>query len=443
MSDDMSSLEIKTPLMPLSDSEPYRLPEPPCWIRRVKIRNYKSIRHAELSLSPFTILVGRNGSGKSNFLDAFHFLSDSLQVSLDYATDSRGGVKSVSRRTNGGKSTSLAIDLEISLPSGSAAEYRFVLMQSRRRFVVFREELHVQTPGQGDGIVNHYVIRGGNVESSSIPSPPPADAERLYLVKASGFSPFREVYDALTVMGFYNFNPEAMRAIQGSGPGDLLRRDGANIASVVRRLKEQQPQEMARLESYLGTIVPDLLDVKVRSFGSSRETLEFRQKMAEDKTVVFDAVNMSDGTLRATGILAAVAQLSGQQKPITLIGIEEPETALHPAAARALMDALREASVQAQILVTTHSPDLLDQVQKDNECLLAVMSQDGVTLIAPLNEASREAIDETLFTPGELLRLGQLDPDLKDLVRQEQSLLSWIEEDNAPIADRSDRRRPR
>jgi predicted ATPase len=421
-------------MVSLPDSEPYRLPEPACLIRRVQVRNYKSIRHADVSLSPFTILVGRNGSGKSNFLDALHFVADSLQISLDYATDSRNGVESVGRRTRN-KTTTLSIGLELSLPSGNIAEYRLKLLPSRRRFIVQRETLFVRPPGGRGDFIGHYEVHRGEIEGTSIQSPPPADQDRLYLIKASGFDPFREVYDALTVMGFYNLNPEAMRAVQQKGPGDLLHRDGSNVASVVRRL---QPQERARLESYLAAIVPDLVGVRAMSLGP-RETLAFRQRVAgENRPTTFYASNMSDGTLRVAGILAAVAQLSDQQKPITLIGIEEPETALHPAAARALMDALREASVQAQVLVTTHSPDLLDQVQMEHESLLAVTSQEGITRIAPLDEASREAIRDSLFTPGELLRLDQLEPDLKDLARQEQTPPS-DEEDDAPTADHSNR----
>jgi predicted ATPase len=411
------------------DSEPYRLPEPACLIRRVRVRNYKSIRHVDVSLSPFTILVGRNGSGKSNFLDALHFVADSLQVSLDHATESRNGVESVVRRMSDGP-TSLSIELKLSLPSGNIAEYQFELQSNRYRFNIQRESLLVRPLGTRGDLISYYEVHRGEIEGASIQSPPPADEDRLYLIKASGFDPFREVYDALTVMGFYNLNPETMRAIQSRGPGDLLHRDGANVASVVRRL---QPEEMTRLDSYLAAIVPDLVRVRALSLGP-RETLVFQQRgTGDDRPATFYASNMSDGTLRVIGILVAVAQLSEQQKPITLIGIEEPETALHPAAARALMDALREASVQTQVLVTTHSPDLLDQVEMDHESVLAVTLQEGVTRIAPLGKASREAIRDSLYTPGELLRLDQLDPDLKDLARQEQT------EDNAPTADRSDR----
>lgn len=395
-------------MTPLPDSEPYRLPEPACLIRRVRIRNYKSIRHADVSLSPFTILVGRNGSGKSNFLDALHFVSDSLRISLEHATESRGGVESVRRRTKG-KSTSLLIELEISLPSGKTAEYRFVLLPSRRRFVVQREDLIVRRKTRS--ILAYYKVRSGKVKEPAFESLPPADEDRLYLIKASGFSFFREVYDALTVMGFYNLNPEAMRAPQIPSSGDVLHRDGANIASVAKWLREQRPEEMARLEAYLSAIVPDLVGIKTESLGPF-ETLVFWQKFAGEKLPAkFFATNMSDGTLRVAGILVAVAQLSEQQKPITLVGIEEPETALHPAAAGALMDALREAATHTQIIVTTHSPDLLDELDLNSERLLAVASEEGATRIAPIDQASRQVIRDHLYTPGELLRIDQLEPD--------------------------------
>jgi predicted ATPase len=414
------------------------MPEPACLIRRVGIRNFKSIRHADVLLSPFTILVGRNGSGKSNFMDALHFVADSLQISLEHATESRGGVDSVIRRTKD-DAASLSVEIELSLPSGNTADYQFALSSNGRRFVVQHELLRVRSSDRGHGVTDHYAIHKGRLKSASIQVLPFADEDRLFLTKASGFDPFREVYDALTAMGFYNLSPEAMRAPQIPSSGDVLHRDGANIASVAKRLREQRPEEMDRLDLYLAAIVPELVGVEAESLGPY-ETLSFRQRLAGEKLPAkFFAANMSDGTLRVTGILVAVAQLSEQQKPITLIGIEEPEAALHPAATRALMDALRDASVQAQVLVTTHSPDLLDQLEMNRERLLAVMSQDGITHIAPLNDASLEAISDSLYTPGELLRLDQLEPNLKDLARQEQNPLSWSEEDDAPAADRSNR----
>jgi len=78
------------------------------------------------------------------------------------------------------------------------------------------------------------------------------------------------------------------------------------------------------------------------------------------------------------------------------------------------------ASQQTQIIVTSHSPDLLDDHEIPTDALLSVVSEGGETRIAPLDEASRDAIRQQLFSAGELLRLNQLTPDREYLATQEQ-----------------------
>lgn len=258
--------------------------------------------------------------------------------------------------------------------------------------------------------------------------PPTAD-DRLYLVTAAGLPEFRPAYDALVSMGFYNLNPEVMKELQSPDAGELLHRDGGNVASVIARLRTDRPEIMARIQRYLETIVPGITEVRHVALGP-RETLEFRQKVVGSKYPWrFYAASMSDGTLRSLGALLAVTQLADRRVPVSLVGIEEPETALHPAAAGTLMDALREAAARTQVVVTTHSTDLLDQVDPDTDGLLAVVSRQGNTRIAPVDAASVQAIREHLYTPGELLRMDQLGPDEQELQRQEQMTLFEIHED--------------
>ena len=95
----------------------------------------------------------------------------------------------------------------------------------------------------------------------------------------------------------------------------------------------------------------------------------------------------------------------------SLIGLEEPETALHPAAASVLLSALREAARKTQVVVTSHSPDLLDNPDIDEDTVYAVESRDGLTRIGRLDSAGRDMLRRRLFTPGELLRQDQLKPD--------------------------------
>ncbi|MCP3959323.1 MAG: AAA family ATPase [bacterium] len=391
------------------------------FLRQVKIRNFKSIEACRVRFGRLTVLVGRNGSGKSNFLEALRFVAESLQTSLDHAIRDRGGIEAVRRRSTG-HPRNFAIELEIRLPSRDIATYGFeVAARKEGGFVVKREQLRVEyRRGQ---VIAGYRRENAEVVSSSIENGPPVQPDRLYLVNVSGFPRFLDVFSALTSMGFYNLNPDRMKKLQSPDAGDLLQRDGSNIASVIGRLRHDRPDIMRRITSYLQTIVPDLSDVERVALGP-QETLQFRQRVEGSKHPwKFYAASMSDGTLRALGELVAVTQLVERKTPVHLVGIEEPETALHPAAAGALMEALREAAVNTQILVTTHSPDLCDQIETDRDRLLVVRARDGISRIAGVDKASLEAIQRHLYLPGELLRMDQLEPDPADLAEQEQLVL--------------------
>jgi predicted ATPase len=394
---------------------------PAPFLRRVKIRNYKSLSKCDIELGTLTVLVGRNGSGKSNFLDALRFVSDALKTTLDHAIKSRGGIDEVRRRSTG-HPRNFALELDVELGNCRWAVYGFeVAARKNGGFSVKRERLEIKKGD--DSVAASYYLEDGKLVRPTEAQMPPATVDRLYLVNAAGLPEFREVYDALSMMGFYNLNPESIRSLQSPDAGELLRRDGGNIASVIGRIGAEQPKIKGRIKKYLETIVPGVTDVGRVSLGP-RETLEFRQKVFGSKSPwKFYAASMSDGTLRALGALVAVAQLAEGTVPVRLVGIEEPETALHPAASGALMDALREAADHTQVVVTTHSPDLLDQIDSDADCLLVVQTRDGDTEIGLIDPASRKAIKDHLYSPGELLRMDQLAPDQNDLRRQRQMRL--------------------
>ncbi len=375
------------------------------FITRVMLKNYKSIAACDVSLQAFTILVGPNGAGKSNFLDALRLVSDALRNSLDHALRDRGGVSEV-RRRSGGHPNNFGIRLEFRL-GGLTGHYAFrVAAQPRGEYEVQTEECAFGP--------DRYVVRSGNVIHSPAPVAPPASSDRLYLVNAAGLPAFRPVFDALSHMGFYNLNPDHMKALQTPDKGDLLARDGSNLASVLERMSKAGPRGKERVEEYLARVVPGIEGVDPVRVGHM-ETVEFRQRVESAKDPWrFPAINMSDGTLRALGVLVALFQQSSPQR-VPLIGIEEPEMALHPAAAGILLDCLRDGARQAQVLVTSHSPDLLDDPKLANDNLLAVIAEEGRTLIAPLDDASRSALKDHLYTAGELLRLNQLQPAMASI----------------------------
>jgi len=388
------------------------------FLRRVRIRNYKSIAGCDVQLGRLTVLVGRNGSGKSNFLDALRFIADGLQTSLDHAIKSRGGVDAV-RRKSTGHPHNFSIEVEINLREWRVGTYTFEIgAEPKGGFHVKFETLDVK---RANGTIEtSYRHEGGKIVSASLEKMPPAVSDRLYLVTASGLPEFRPAYDALTAMGFYNLNPEEMKEVQNPDAGQLLRRDGSNLASVVARITDDRPDLKLRVTEYLQAIVPDIVDFERVALGH-HETLEFRQAVKGAKHPwKFYAASMSDGTLRALGILVAVMQLADRREAVSLVGIEEPETALHPAASGALMESLRGATEHTQVLITTHSPDLLDEFDAQNDDLLVVVSNQGTTEIGPADPASVKAIQDHLYTAGELLRMDQLQPDMSDVKRQQE-----------------------
>lgn len=382
----------------------------PVFINRVAMRNFRSIAACDIALGELTFLVGVNGAGKSNFLDALRLIADSLNSSLDHALRERGGIQEVRRRSSG-HPTHFGVRVDFSLSQGSTGSFAFeVSAKPRGEFAVKQEECRV---GKA-----FYSVREGAVTSSA-PVAPPASADRLYLVNAAGLPEFRPVFDALARMGFYNINPAQIRGLQGPDKGDLLARDGRNLASVTARLERSNPAQKRRIEEYLGRVVPGIVGFEHKAVGHM-ETVEFRQTVeSASDPWRFPAITMSDGTLRAAAVLMALFQ-SGDAAGVRLVGIEEPETALHPAAAGVLRDCILEASRGVQVLVTSHSADLLDDASVPADAIRAVEAVDGNTLISTLDLASREALRDRLYTAGELLRLNQMSPDMAQIPRGAQ-----------------------
>lgn len=395
----------------------------PVFIARLRLQNYKSIAACDVRLSPLTFLVGPNGAGKSNFLDSLRFVSDALRTTLDHALRDRGGIGDV-RRRSGGHPNHFAIKLNFQSESSRGSYFFRVGARPKGGYEVQQEECFVNPLKFGAAGPAFFKLASGQLQDTSAKVAPAASADRLYLTNASGLPEFREVFDNLSSMGFYNLNPDRIRDLQSPDPGTLLARDGSNISSVYESLQRENPRARARVTEYLEQVVPGIKGAEVKVLGP-KLTLEFRQEMKGSRDPWrFLAANMSDGTLRTFGVLVALFQATNG-KGIPLVGLEEPETALHPGAARVLFESLMEASEKTQVIVTSHSPDVLESSELSSESLLAVQADSGSTEIAPIDDAARTALRDRLFTAGELLRACQLKPDERHLedVRSRQGRL--------------------
>jgi AAA domain, putative AbiEii toxin, Type IV TA system len=155
----------------------------------------------------------------------------------------------------------------------------------------------------------------------------------------------------------------------------------------------------AELMAALGRLVGDIDDYEVADVGGRYLIPRFRHRLAGEpaRSGWLAAAQESDGTLRLAGILTALFQ---QPSP-TLLGFEEPELAIHPGALPVLYDFLAEGSVRSQILLTTHSPDLLDRLALDD--VRVVERRSGATTAARVDPRQRELVKKRLLSASEIL----------------------------------------
>lgn len=379
-------------------------------LTRVCLWNYKSIATCDVTLPQIAFLVGPNGSGKSNFLDALRFIADALSSNLDHALRIRGGLDLVQRTPRKG-SEPFGMRLHVELPTYRGWYALTIGAKGDFGYEIRREECRLIH--RGNGRKHFFRVERGKVVDASISDAPMAEADRLYLVTVSGLKAFRSAFDALAGMRSSNPIPDRIRPIQPPASARSLHRDGSNLASVLGSLEKRSPSFKTRIDQYLGSIVPGIAKTG-RWPKDADETIEFWQDVGDgQKPFRLPASSMSDGTLRTLGILLALFQgAAAGETERQLVGIEEPEAALHPAAAEVLMDAIREAALHVQVLVTSHGAELLEGVPV--ESIIAVTADHGIALLGPVDEVARSALRDRLFTAGEFLRMDQLGPTKPD-----------------------------
>ena len=375
-------------------------------IRRLVLERFRSIPSACITFDNPTIFVGRNGSGKSNLISAFSFLSDAMNAPLRTVLDRAGGLSSVRNRSAAGghpPRLGMRVDLGQRNDGRDGAWYSFeIKSQPNHGFSVSREQC-----AASNGNSRFWFDRNGTRFRTNVRglATPPIDDASLILPVVGGFKAFHHVWRLLSALRVYAIDPGKLRQMQDPDPGFGLQQTGGNVTSVLRDIQKQSPQTFAQIVDALATIVPNLDTVSVKTHGK-KLALQFTQRWAADKRLNFDASNMSDGTLRALGILVA----SFQSHPPPLIAVEEPEATIHPGALESIIEVLLAASETIQVVMTTHSPELLDTEWITDRHLRMVEWREGATHVGPVSGANRAALQRRLMGAGELLRANALEP---------------------------------
>jgi predicted ATPase len=388
-------------------------------ITRLRVKNYRGLADVDLTLGPLTVFVGLNGAGKSNLLDALRFVRDVVTDRMEIAVGQRGGMSALRRWSPKGRPVDVSIELHVK-GEGWQAEYAFTLGgELRGEFRIKTESCWVDYQGK----VHSYRIVDGQWEG--MPSPyqgflnlptqgvamPPGEIQQgitgvplteLFLPRAAslGDMAFSALWNTLRGMGFYTLYPNTFRAPAPQTNPYPLEDNGGNIASTLQMLREEHPRAYNRIRRYLQAAVPDVEDIGVIRVGGYLAVQVFHRRGKQ--RAAFDLAQEADGTARLLALFIALFQ----EPPLTLVGIEEPELNIHPSALMVLRGALGLASRQTQVLITTHSPDLLDKFPP--ESFRVVEMENGIIQVGPMVTYQQKVIRDRLFTPGELFRIEDL-----------------------------------
>jgi len=370
-------------------------------ITRIRLRRFRSLLWADIALTNPLFIVGKNGSGKSNFLKALEFIAQCVSMPLESVFQLHGGLETMRFRPGGrSRPGNFGIRVDFVLPNGESGWYAFeIKAMPPYKFEVLKEQCVTGS---------HSFSRTGEELSSTLPGVVPnVTSDALMLPLLGGTPEFRPVKDLLGGISVFSLEPRMIQELQEPDGGISLKSDGSNLASVLQNMKESALKRLCQL---MGTVVPGVSAVTSLKHGK-KLTLKFTQTWEGERSEVQEATHeafaMSDGTMRILGILTAFLQ---NLRP-KVIALEEPESTIHPEALATLLEQIRGFSQKSQIIVTTHSPDLLECKWIEAENVQVATWRNGVSQILPLGEASRTTLQQHLMGVGEMMRTEGLHPE--------------------------------
>ena len=392
----------------MSDEPIVRRPRGPRFLR-LHLTNFLSYSDATLEFGDLVALVGPNSSGKSNAVAAIKLLREIPFHGLPTAVARRGGFGQL-RHISSDNTLDPALRLDFQYAEESESFYELTLRSVAGTRYSVLENAEINTPsGRYTFLNNDGRLRWSEVEKDGEDERVISSDEMRQEIKippGQSVTAIGVTYGAYMVsqvlqsMQTVEINPARVGELQEPSSIREFEPDGSNTASIYENLSAASKRELI---DELTAIVPGIERVIVRKL-ADKVTLSFQPLSPRRNRRGFLAKQMSDGTLRAFGILLSVLQPS---KPALLV-IEEPEIAIHLGALRTLVDILRQKSELSQIVITTHSADIVDTL--DPSSLRVVWNDLGESRISRIADHTIETVRKGLITPGELLRSDALDP---------------------------------
>jgi len=350
-------------------------------IESISIKNYRALKNVTLEqLTPLTVLLGPNGSGKSTIFDVFNFLSECFQYSLRHAWDRRGRARELKSR---GVEEPIVLELKYrEAPNTPLITYHLAIDEGKKGPEVVEEWLQWRRGPRGKPF-RFLEFKRGEGRAVSGEEPDEADqrvATNLRSPDLIAVNALGQLSDHPRIAALREFitdwyvsylSIEQTRNQTEAGPQERLNKKGDNLPNVIQNLKEQHPERLNQIFEVLSQRIPRLERVEADMMPDSYLLLQIKDAPFEQPILAKFA---SDGTLK----MLAYLTLLYDPNPPRFIGIEEPENFLHPRLLPELAEECRAASEKSQLLITSHSPFLLNAMRAE-EVRVLYRDEDGFT----------------------------------------------------------------
>ena len=364
-------------------------------LSKLTATNYRSIHDATLDLGDLSLFIGANASGKSAILDTLRFLSEAVQ-SRDFRGPvySRGGIPNLAWKGQQANQIQLTLVLE---DEGKQFEWSVRLTRQTYEFYV-EEEVKEYRPGYPPTLL--LSTKSGDskwwsgeksdwVTLNQLPS-----GCALGAASADASFPARRIAEFIGRWGFFDPSPFLLRRDWNLADSGRFDPYGRNLGETLYALEKSSPDRFKEVVSATRDIlgVPSSLEVR-----ESEDRFYFVQREPGLAYPVHQ-MGVSSGTLRMLALMTALHA----QPETTLIGIEEPENYIHPAALSSFVDHLLDARSHVQLMVTTHSPLLLDIIDDPAAVCIVGRSEGGTTIMRDHDpDGVKKALDASGFGLGE------------------------------------------
>lgn len=369
-------------------------------ITQFRVQNYKALRDVSLKLSPIQVVIGPNDSGKTSLLEALGAFCRS--VDSDLVAAFRGhweGRDLVWCRSDE------SIVFTASFTAGLTYELGCDFKPTGRDIVAASEAVAIEGKTSGIPRGDHGL---SGIASNRLRHKPifPRDDPK--------FGAFRSIRDECSGVHTFRWVPGMLSLPSALDPSRIFRMDesGFGLATCLDDIIGHDIDLFRKLEARLISLFPDIRAMRLKTVSGFSSTGEAQAaatlKPAAAKGIFFDtrAVNDLPASKMSDGVLLVLAYLTllHLPNPPRLLLIEEPENGIHPQRLQDVIAILKELVAQqshTQIVMTTHSPYLLDMFSP-SEVSLCRKEKDGSVTVHPLSESELVRKQLDVFTLGEI-----------------------------------------